>query len=286
MQTGIPRAAVAATFGAILALASAQTAWAEGTIKIHGGEAVAVGKGTARTTVALNTAGEPVSIAVVLKGKVLEGLPEATADHHDWEYILPMPKGISGTGYDHVGLNWNPVGHDPSGIYSVPHFDVHFYLIGKNEREAITFKGERAADAKIPPAAKTLPKGYVAPPETAVEQMGIHAVNPGSPEFRGKPFTATFIYGYHKGRLIFVEPMISKAFLEAKRDVTQAVTVPEVYSLPAYYPSRWRAGYDAKTDQHTIALTGLRRWDGRQGAYLTPQAAPIAFNAAVKPLRE
>jgi hypothetical protein len=27
-----------------------------------------------------------------------------------------------------VGLNWNPHGHIPPGVYDLPHFDFHFYI--------------------------------------------------------------------------------------------------------------------------------------------------------------
>jgi hypothetical protein len=34
-------------------------------------------------------------------------------------------------------LDWNPRGHIPDGVYTVPHFDVHFYLITREQREEI-----------------------------------------------------------------------------------------------------------------------------------------------------
>jgi hypothetical protein len=128
----------------------------------------------------------------------------------------------------------------------------------------VTFKGPLRAGATAPPAASLLPKGYVVPPITAIEQMGVHGVDPNGPEFCGKPFTQTFVYGYYRGKLTFVEPMVAKSFLESKPDTTTSVRVAAAYSLPSYYPSRYRIGYDPASDQYTIAITGLKAQQMRQ----------------------
>jgi hypothetical protein len=196
---------------------------------------------------------------VLLDAAALKGLPAATPTQHEWDYLLPMPKDAPWTGIDHVYLNWNPQGHDPQGIYTAPHFDVHFYSIPSAAREAITFKGaDKSGLAQ--PAAALLPKGFVVPPDTAVEKMGVHGLDPKGPEFRGRPFSHTFIYGYHKGALVFVEPMVTKAFLESKPDVTTRIAVPAAYSLPGYYPTRYRVAYDSGRDQYVIMIAGLREW--------------------------
>lgn len=249
---------LAAAIGLCLAAGAADAA---GTPAIHMGPAVKVGQGTARTMVVEGKEGQPVSVAVVISEKALEGLPAGHSGGHD-SFIseLPMPAKGPKTGYDHATLDWNPTGHAPAGIYTPPHFDVHFYMIDRSTRDAITFKGEAAAEAAKAPAADLLPPGYVAPPDTAVEKMGIHAVNPAGPEFKGKPFTATFIYGYHKGEAVFVEPMVARAFLETKPDVTLAVPAPKAYSHPGWYPRGYRVAYDAGTKSYVVAMTGLKPW--------------------------
>lgn len=242
---------------ALLLLLIAGAAQASGQ-RIFAGEAVAVGDGTARVVTVQNPDGTPASVAVVLSGGALEGLPGPETGHAVVEYVLPMPVAGPWTGYDHVGLDWNPLGHIPEGVYSVAHFDVHFYLIGQAEREAITFAGADRERVLASPDPAVVPSGYVVPPDSAIERMGMHGLDSGGPEFHGKPFIHSFLYGYHAGRLIFVEPMIAADWLRTRADVTVPVKTPSTYSLPGYYPSRYRIGFDAERNEYRVALLGLR----------------------------
>lgn len=118
-----------------------------------------------------------------------------------------------------VEVDWHPHGHPPAGIYTVPHFDVHFYYITKVERDAIAF----AAPGSVPKAPATLvPSGYITD-GTVEPQMGMHYVPASAPEFHGKPFMATQIWGYDKGRLAFVEAMFSLKFVRAGGSWKEAV---------------------------------------------------------------
>ena len=42
---------------------------------------------------------------------------------------LALPTEAPNTGFDHVMLDWNPAGHEPAHVYTLPHFDFHFYSI-------------------------------------------------------------------------------------------------------------------------------------------------------------
>jgi len=129
-----------------------------------------------------------------------------------------------------VEIDWHPHGHPPKGIYTVPHFDAHFYVIPKSERDAIAFAAPGTA-AKAPDA--IVPMGYMTD-GTVEPQMGMHYVSPAEPEFHGKPFMATQIWGYNKGHLAFVEAMFSLKFVDAKASWSQAVAQPKktVAGLP------------------------------------------------------
>lgn len=225
------------------------------------GAPVAVGNGAAWVVVTVDTLGEPESVSVVMDSGALTGLPEATAEKSAWEFPIPMPESGPRTGYDHVLLDWNPVGHMPEGVYSVAHFDVHFYMINNAAREAITFHGEGRDRAMTAPDPQLLPAGYVVPPDAAVERMGMHALDPAGKEFQGEPFSHNFIYGYHNGELMFVEPMVSLTFLQSLADSTTPVKRPERYSYPGWYPSAYRIGFDVEKGEYTIALQGLQRFD-------------------------
>ncbi|WP_336366411.1 DUF5602 domain-containing protein [Marinobacter sp. C2H3] len=226
------------------------------------GTPVTVGNGTAHLVVSTTAAGDPASVSVVLSRAALEGLPNAEPGRMAWEFTVPMPEDGPYTGFDHVVLDWNPAGHPPSGVYSVPHFDVHFYLITPEERETVSFQGADRDQALAPPEAALVPAGYVVPPDTAVEHMGLHGVDPAGGEFHGAPFSHTFIYGYYKGALTFVEPMVSLAFLQSRPEVTTAVAKPLRYSYPGWYPTGYRIGFDAGRDEITVSLQNLERFNG------------------------
>ncbi|MCM0611345.1 DUF5602 domain-containing protein [Marinobacter sediminum] len=225
------------------------------------GTSVAVGNGTARVVVMANDGNDPESVSVVLTEDALLGLPEAHGDKSVWEFELPMPDAGPQTGYNHVVLDWNPAGHIPEGVYSVPHFDVHFYLISNDEREAITFHGDDRDLAMAAPDPELVPDGYIVPPDTAVERMGMHGLDPAGSEFQGQPFSHNFIYGYYKGELMFVEPMLSLAFLQSRPEVTSPVKKPRRYSYPAWYPATYRIGFDTGKGEYTIAIQDLERFD-------------------------
>lgn len=226
----------------------------------HLGPPVRVGEGTARAFVRVDAAGAPAAIGVLLTEDALRGLPPEPPPGEDrWEYVLWLPRKAAGTGYDHVTLDWNPRGHTPPGVYDVPHFDVHFYLISAAARARITAQGEDLARTRRQPAVDLMPAGYVLPPGTEVPGMGAHAINPAADEFHRRGFTRTFIYGFYDGWLVFLEPMVSKAFLEGRPDVTEPVAVPARYAAPGQYPTRWSIRYEGARKTYTIALEGLRR---------------------------
>lgn len=230
------------------------------TPSVHEGQAVKVGNGTARVVVATTADGLPRSVSVVLTAGALEGLPAPSEEHPEWEFVLPMPETGPRTGYDHVTVDWNPAGHPPQGIYTVPHFDFHFYAVSRAEQEAVAFSGTEGAEAAKVADSALLPKSYVVPPDTAVEKMGVHGIDPDSPEFHGKPFTSTFIYGYYKGRLTFVEPMVALSYLLSKPDVIAEVKAPSTYSYAGFYPTKYRVGYDPDRKLYFLSLMGLHEW--------------------------
>lgn len=229
--------------------------------RIHLGEAVPLGNGTARTLVAEDDSGKPAVVAVVMTEEALDGLPPEDSDDRPAAVAeLPMPTEGPDTGYDHATVNWNPRGRIPQGVSTAARFDIHFYLIGAAERQAITFKGGRAAEAARTPATDLVPPGYVVPRDMAVERIGLLGVDPTEPEFQGKPFRTTFIYGYYNGQTVFLEPTVAASLLERKRNLTLKVRRPAAYSHPAYYPDRYRIAYDPTGRTYVVALSGLKPW--------------------------
>lgn len=209
--------------------------------------------GSGRAYVTLDRAGVPTDVGIAITETSLSGLPAGTA-----EYVFALPQqALATTPYKHVGINWTATGHPPAMVYTLPHFDVHFYMITAAQREAILL-GDAQLLAKMTrmPADAFIPSGYAAGMPSA--QMGVHWSDPNAPERKGALFTKTFIYGSYDGAFIFGEPMVTKAYLETKpaADVT-TINQPAQYASTGYQPTTYTIGFDAAAKEYRIALTGL-----------------------------
>jgi hypothetical protein len=223
------------------------------------GPVVAIGKGTARSWVNYDEQGAPRAVGIALDEAALKGLPETSTGKgccSESEYVLELP-GDAPKPFDHIAINWNPKGHEPAGIYDKPHFDFHFYMIKPADREKITAKDDDAKKCIRALAADAMPDGYVLIPETAMPRMGAHMVNPKGREFQGKLFTRTLIYGAYDGRMTFIEPMITKAYLESKPNRTELMALPKQYPTSGYFPTAYTVKWDPSNREYLIALEGL-----------------------------
>ena len=224
----------------------------------YDGPSIDMGEGRAHVFITLDANGKPSVIGVKMTETALLGLPAEPPPGADgWEYLLALPKEAASSGYNHVVIDWNPKGHIPIGIYDTPHFDFHFYLISAEQREKITAKGEDLAKAHKAPAQELMPEGYVLPEGTEVPRMGAHAIDTTAPEFNKLQFAKTFIYGFYDGQMIFVEPMMTKAFLATKPNTTDQIKLPKAYSKHAYYPTIYNVKYNATQREYEVSLGSL-----------------------------
>lgn len=228
------------------------------TAMTHNGPPRDLGGGNAYAFTTIDVSGKPIAIGLRMSEIALTGLQaEPPHDVTGWETIIPLPKEAAISGYDHIGIDWNPRGHIPNGIYNTPHFDFHFYMIGQAEKEKITAKGEDLARAHKAPAPEYMPEGYILPKGTEVPRMGAHAIDPSSSEFNQQPFTKTFIYGFYDGQMVFLEPMMTKAFLETKPNTTDRIKLPRTYAKNGYYPTVYSVRYNATQREFEISLENL-----------------------------
>ena len=256
------------------------------------GEPVVFGDGEIQTFVALNTSGIPDLIGIYFTAGMMSGLPETPSDgawdvtDEDGDVLIPccghevvldFPESAEATPFKHFVLNWNPMGHMPPGIYDSPHFDMHFYLISNDERTAIPAATAdtmcyvpNAPDSEdthpVPVTCETFEEAMMPLPETqmpanffaggAVEPaMGNHLADLNAPEFQGKPFTHTWIYGSYAGALTFFEPMIATSLLEERNDeVYASIALPDEMPQAGYYPSEYCIRYMADADAYAVTL--------------------------------
>ena len=212
-----------------------------------------LGKGKVRTFVSISHRGLPKEVGIILTKDALKGLPNDGVSlvlpfHHKAMHVLP---------FKHAYVNWNPQGHPPiPGPYLVPQFDFHFYMISSGERLLISPASPKM-DAIPPPA--LWPTNYI-PTDGGEPQMGKHWINPsGSPEICcGKPFKYTLIHGSYDAKFIFIEPMITRAFLMGNEKVSKAFSPLKQFVVPgAWYPST----YNIKTNdgERIVSLTNFEK---------------------------
>jgi hypothetical protein len=162
---------------------------------------------------------------------------------------------------NHVELDWNHAGHEPTQIYGVPHFDFHFYHVDRKAVDAVD-----CSDTRLP-AADDVPANYMfLPPPNGqcVPQMGFHASDMTSPELsqtNPQPFTKTLILGAYGGQWTFIEPMVTRAFLLQKQDFGWDVPKPNTLGVHTLYPTRFDAHFDAETNAWVISFSRFVQTD-------------------------
>ena len=189
--------------------------------------------GKAWTWAQVKADGTPEKLAITINDEALKSVP-INSNHtgHENHLVLSLHE-KNGTPFNHVLLDWNPSGHE-GPMYMFPHFDFHYYFVTPAEVAATT---DETKMNKFPDAAY-LPAGHIAP-APGVPQMGMHWLDPTSPELSGgKPFTQTFIYGSYDGKVTFMEPMITKAFIDTTTSFTRDIPQPAKFERTGYYPTK------------------------------------------------
>ena len=245
-----------------------------------------VGKGTASSYAEFDRNGAPTAIGVVFQASALNGLPAAHSDGsqcfdrngdgridlekeclatHAW--VIPLPSDAArrpDMPFKWVGLNWNPHGHIPPGVYDIPHFDVHFYIDPIEKVLAIApgpCGPEFVRCDQFKTATRPLPSNYMHADYKSVNAvapaMGNHLIDPTSPEFHKKRFTRTFIFGVYDGRLTFFEEMLTHEYMLSRPNACFPIKSPPAVAVRGYYPTRSCIRYLVQSNEYTVSLEGF-----------------------------
>ncbi|NDP26705.1 MAG: hypothetical protein GZ087_04660 [Flavobacterium sp.] len=226
------------------------------------GPEVTLGYGKVRSWIIMNKKnGHPREIGIEITPKAFKNLmPEnnsKTVPPNGSTIVVPLhPKASHLTPFDHIGINWNPNGHQPAGVFDVPHFDFHFYMISVEEQMAIP-EWSPVTDAafNLYPPMGFMPADYGTPPgpATAEPQMGKH----WAPNNLGAylPFSKIMVYGSYNGQFIFVEPMVTLDYLLSKTDFSMNYSQPEHFVKAGNYPTKYNIYHDALTGNTYITLS-------------------------------
>jgi hypothetical protein len=216
------------------------------------GAKVSVYNGKAWSTITVNPNGVPKELSLVLNNDVLNSAPtgEGHHDHAEHSFIIPLPESaIVSTPFKFIMLDWAPSGHDPANVYTVPHFDIHYYMVPPTE--VMTFVDP--VKLELHPDADYIPVNHI--PVGGVPMMGNHWIDLTSPELNGGPFTQTFIYGSYDGKVVFYEPMITLDFLKNTSNFERSIPQPAKVQNTGYYPTKMKV--KKKNNSTEIILDGF-----------------------------
>jgi len=211
------------------------------------GPNVAIGNGHARSWIRINHLDKPLEIGIELTASAFSSLP----DHIN--LVLPLHhKAQEVTPFEHIYLGYNEEGHPPAGVFTVPHFDAHFYMTTNQERLAIP----EVTPATLPLFTLAPPPGYMAPsyfqagPEP---QMGQHWIPP-PPTFL--PFSRVMIYGTFNGKLTFIEPMVTVAHM-LMGGSTNNYLQPAKVAEAGNYPTKYNVYKNPQNGNYNITLSNF-----------------------------
>lgn len=246
--------------------------------RTHWGRPKGLGNGVVSTFLTLSQSDAPRFLGLWFTEDALDGLPEEQSKE-EHGLTVPLPQtATNAVNIEWVTVGWNPEGHVPAGVYDVPHFDFHFFLVEQEEVEQEIPPGscdtddDGTADFGVscdvqergvePLPDVQRPDGYVSTDET-VPFMGNHWVNQNAPEFNGKRFTHTWIYGSYDGQLNFIEPMITREVLMnlRGREITDVPT-PEAFPEAGFYPTQYVIRYLRRQDAYAVFLRRFRQFPG------------------------
>jgi hypothetical protein len=222
------------------------------------GPAVQFGDGHARSWANITHDNKALAIGIEFTEGVLQQQHEHIPDagEHGHTVLMLHQKAKAVMPFDHLTMGFMTAGHPPPGIYSVSHFDFHFYKMGLNERLAIpAFSPATAAAFNNLPSLQYIPTGYFRSPNEGIIKMGTHWVDLLSPEFNGQPFTHTFIYGSYDGKVTFLEPMVTLATFQSGVTVQKQIRQPQLFDpVNTYYPSRYDIWKNEVNNRHYVAM--------------------------------
>jgi hypothetical protein len=254
------------------------------------GEAQILGADKISTYATLGADGRPTAFGLVFTRKALDGLPQKKnmtsrcfdADNNgkindssecegDYELRLAMPAALAGRAdfpFKWVGFNWNPEGHVPPGVYDLPHFDMHFYMVPQGLIDGIRVGGcalfincKDREKALIPVDKKYIHPDHISVGAT-VSMMGDHLLNSKSPELARKredkkKFTHTWIFGSYEGRITFYETMMTREFLLSRARACFDIKQPRAWQRSGIYPTRYCIRHDPASDAIRVSLEDL-----------------------------
>lgn len=223
----------------------------DGTTRVDGSSGELFGA-TVTSFAKVDAEGKVVSVGVVIPAKAIDSAPKTHAFQDD--LVLEMPDvAVEQTMLHHLRANWLAQGHGPDP-YGEPHWDFHFLRGSVKEIDAIDCRSN-----KTMPTADKIPQGY-GTPELCVSAMGYHAWPEA--DLNGGDFGASLIMGYWAGNIVFLEPMIAQAKLDAHEGFDVPIAKPQsAGGATTLYPTRMHATWNDAEGAYTFEFDQLETID-------------------------
>lgn len=211
-----------------------------------------LGNGQVYTWATFTTDNKPNAVGITFTKGAFENLSHTSPP----KLILTFPSEAQGKiPFDHLYLDFTHAGHDPAGVYDIPHFDIHFFIQSLAERLAIpAYDTNTAAKFENFPNMTYLPSDYMRVPKGEA-QMGVHWVYSKAPELTGGKFTETFVVGSYDGKMTFFEPMVTLDLLQSKPNISKSIPLPSKFAKAGYYPMKYSIKQDG--DNVVVSLEGM-----------------------------
>ena len=206
-------------------------------VTLHGGKVW--------TSAKVDKDGKPLSVSILVNDAALNSVPVGQpSDHMSPQNNILIPiSDKSGTPFRFAMVNWNSSGHEPDNVYTVPHFDFHFYT--SNQADVMNYMDDAKLNAE--PPAGYIPANHISGP--GVPMMGKHFIDANTPELHGQPFTQTFLYGSYDSKVVFMEPMITLAFLKNTTTFERSIPQPTKFQQAGFYPTKMKVSrHDGVTE--------------------------------------
>lgn len=246
------------------------------------GDSLSLGNGRIYAYQTTTADGKPYALGIAFTKSTLSNLPTEASDglncwdtNGDNTIQLDDTECSSGhqrtlffdtnlTPFKFITVNWEPNGHVPVGIYNVPHFDFHFYMMDYIARNQIAVGPcfGMINCAHIERGIVPVPSPYIHPDffdtKLVFPRMGNHWVDATSPEFNKEKFSHTLIFGSYEGHITFVEPMVSLEYLLTGPKQCSPIKQPALYENASYYPTQYCIRFQpGGRETYTISLEGF-----------------------------
>ncbi|MCF1191636.1 hypothetical protein LRR18_08575 [Mangrovimonas sp. AS39] len=222
------------------------------------GPQVDFGSGKVRSWISVDKDDFPVELGIEITPEALADLESLPGD----DVITSIPfhlKAKQLTPYEHIGLNWEPMGHAPE--FWIPHFDVHFFEISDAERLQIPIydaNNQEIVDAvNVFPEVNKIPVGFLKLPG----QLGYYP-------YTGKhwlpvdflevdnDFDTAIIHGSYNQKHVFLETKFALDFLESASEFSSDFTQPlQFEKSDTNYPTKYNMWKDEGTGHIFLTLS-------------------------------